>query len=161
MRAKWVLVSLVILGVGVAGWAWGSGRPRRVPATAAGPVLTMGADSPEPGIVTVWAVARITPIHRDNAVLWFSVAATRRTGNDDWEPAGTWEFADPEAGEMVRARQGVEARLVLKSRRIALPPGSYSVMVKVHEDEPLLQPDGLPEEVNHVMVANSAWVDVR
>jgi hypothetical protein len=161
MRAKWVLVSLVILGVGVVGWAWGSARPRRVPATVAPiPVLTVRADSKEPGVVTVSAEARITLIHRD-AVLWYVVQAHRRTGPDDWDPAGTWAFDDAEAGEMVRARERVEARPVLRARRLPLPAGSYSVFVEVREDAPEFRPDGSLAETSSSLVGRAVSVNVR
>jgi hypothetical protein len=161
MRRKWVLACLLILAVGVAGWAWGSARPRQVPATAAVPVLDVRAESPEPGVLVVSADARVTVIHRDTAVLWYVVQAHRRTGPDDWEPAGTWEFADPEAGEMVQARKRVEARPVLKARRLRLPSGSYSVYVSVREDAAELRMDGSVAEPSMNMVSHAVEVDVR
>jgi hypothetical protein len=162
MRTKLVLASLLLLAVGVAGWAWGPARPRRVPATVAPmPVLTVRAESPEPGVVAVWADARVTLIHRDGAVLWYVVQVQRPSGPDDWEMVGTWEFSDPEAGEMVRSRLGVAARPVLRGRRITLPAGRYSIFVSVHEDARELRPDGSVAEPSSSMVGRAVAVQVR
>jgi hypothetical protein len=158
-RAKRVVsASLLILAVGAVGWA-GLGGPRPPGRVAPTPVLTIRADAVAGGVI-LSADARVTVIHRDNAVLWFTVQAHRRTGPEEWEPAGNWVFDDPTAAEMVHARKGVEARPVLTARRLTLAPGPYSVFVSIREDAAELRPDGSLAETSHGLIGESVEVDV-
>jgi hypothetical protein len=160
MRAKlFVACALIAVASGV---VWGAGRGRR-PAVIQYPSseCTARAHIPGPGVIAFSADARVCNPFRESAVFWFAVVVQRLIDADHGQEVWSHSWDEPAGWTQVR-RGGSLVALKLPEQRaqLDLPPGTYQVTVRVHEDVATTTPDGGVIEPAMAVCGDSAVVEV-
>jgi hypothetical protein len=121
------------------------------------PTLSVEAESPVPGVVTIRAQAQVCNSVRD-CRFWWVIELRQRAADGSLEVVRTVELDD--AAHSIRARQFRTVRLDLAERLDDVPPGEYNVYAEVRVDDRLMEVDGTIEP-SMAEIGRSQWVTVQ